>query len=162
MSGRAQDPSPNLYFADSKDSALYFADLLSVMYDSKDVFVIGGGVVYEEFKQIFNKVYLTEVYADVRGDAYFNYDFDAKNWQLIEERKYEKSDVDQYPFAIKTFKKREVRARKRRLSSFLKPDETLKAWEAEQLEKIGISKSGANLLQVIQPKLPNFEEAAFD
>jgi len=72
MSGKAQNPSPNLYFVDSKNSALYFADLLSVMYSSQDVFVIGGGAVYEEFKQIFNKVYLTEVYADVKGDAFFD------------------------------------------------------------------------------------------
>jgi dihydrofolate reductase len=160
MSGRAQDPSPNLYFADSKDSALYFADLLSVMYNSQDVFVIGGGAVYEEFRQVFNKVYLTEVYADVKGDAFFKFDFGSKGWQLIEEKRFDQSEIDQFPFAIKTFKKREPRSRKRRLSSFLKPDENLKAWEAVQLEKIGVSRSGANLLQIIQPKLPNLEDVA--
>ena len=56
-----------------------------------DIVVIGGGAVYEEFKQVFNKIYLTEVYADVRGDAYFDYDFDTKEWQLVEERRFEKS-----------------------------------------------------------------------
>jgi dihydrofolate reductase len=158
MSGRAQDPSKNLYFANSRDSALYFADLLSMMYNFQDVFVIGGGAVYEEFKQVFNKVYLTEVYANVEGDAHFDYDFSSKEWQLVEEKKFDQSDRDQFDFAIKIFKKKEARARKRRLSSFLKPDETLKVWEAMQLEKIGVSQSGANLMEVIQPKLPNFEE----
>jgi dihydrofolate reductase len=168
MSGRAhasspyQDPSPLLYFADSRDSALYFADVFSVLHESKDVFVIGGGAVYKEFKQIFNKVYLTEVYADVKGDAYFDYDFATKDWLLIEEKKFDLSDKDQFPFAIKTFKRKDLSPRKRTrlMSSFLKPDENLKAWEAGQLEKIGLPRSGANLLKIIQPKLPNIEEIA--
>lgn len=162
MSGRTQDPSPNVYFADSRDSALYFADLLSVMHGAKDIFVIGGGAVYEEFKQIFNKVYLTEVYADVRGDAHFDYEFNSKEWQLVNEDRFEPSDADQYPFAVKVFTRRELPPRKRMrlLSSFLKPDENLKAWEAAQLEKAGLSQSGTNLLKIIQPRLPNIEEVA--
>jgi dihydrofolate reductase len=161
-SGKAQDPNKSVYFADSRNSALYFADLFSVLHDSKDVFVIGGGAVYEEFKQIFNKVYLTEVYADVKGDAYFDYDFKSKDWLLTEEKKFDRSDVDEFPFAIKIFEKRELPRSKRArvLSSFLKPDENLKAWEADQLEKIGLSGSSANLLKIIQPKLPNLEEVA--
>lgn len=161
MSGRAQDPSKNVYFADSRDSALYFADLFSVMHSSRDVFVIGGGAVYEEFKPIFNKVYLTEVYADIQGDAYFNYDFGTKDWELIEERKFDQSEVDQFPFSIKTFEKRLAKQKRARaLSSFLKPDENLKSWEALQLEKIGLSKPNA-LSNAIQPKLPNVEEINF-
>jgi dihydrofolate reductase len=158
MSGRAQDSSKNLFFANSKQSALYFADLLSVMHNFQDVFVIGGGAVYDEFREVFNKVYLTEVYADIKGDAHFDYDFGSRDWQLIEEKQFLQSEADQFPFAIKTFKKRGTRSRKRGLSSFLKPDESLKAWEAEQLEKIGVAGSGANLLEIIQPKLPFLEE----
>jgi dihydrofolate reductase len=163
MSGKAQDSSKTVFFADSRDSALYFADLFSLMWASQDVFVIGGGAVYEEFKPIFNKIYLTEVYADVKGDAYFDYDFESnKDWQLIEEKQFDRSDADQFPFAIKTFKKHEPKAKRvRSLSSFLKSDETLKVWESQQLEKIGLSKPEAisNAIRTKlanQPHLPNF------
>lgn len=161
QSGEAQDADKTLYFADSRHSALYFADLLSVWYGSKDIFVIGGGAIYDEFKQIFNKVYLTEVYADIKGDAYFDYDFGAKDWQLIDEKQFDPSEADQFRFAIKTFKKRELNEHKRMrlLSSFLKPDENLQTWEAQQLGKIGLTKPGA-MSRVIQPRLPNTEEIA--
>lgn len=155
MSAKSYDASPDVYFANSRDSALYFADLLSALRGWTDVFVIGGGAVYEEFKPVFNKVYLTEVYAEVEGDAYFDYDFTSKDWQLTDERRYDRSEVDQYPFAIKTLEKKIPRNRKRSLSSFLKPDENLKAWENEQLDKINLPRSGAALLKAIQLKLPN-------
>lgn len=155
MSGKAYDSSPEVYFADSRDSALYFADLLSALRGWNGVFVIGGSTVYEEFRPLFNKVYLTEVYADIEGDAHFDYDFTSKDWQLTAEQRYENSDVDDYPFAIKTLEKRAPRNRKRSLSSFLKPDENLKAWESEQLDKIHLPRSSADLLKAIQLKLPN-------
>ena len=160
LSAKAQHPSKTVFFADSKNSALYFADLFSVMYGSNDAFVIGGGAVYEEFKEIFNKIYLTEVYANVTGDAYFDYNFNSKDWKLTEQKAFDQSDVDQFSFAIKTFEKRKPKSRSRSKSSFLKPDENLKAWEALQLEKVGVSSSGSNLLEIIQPRLPYLEETS--
>lgn len=151
----------NIFFAENRDSALYLADLLSFKNGYKDIFVIGGGVVYEEFKQTFNKIYLTEVYGrDIKGDAYFNYQFDDKDWSLESEDHFPASNDDELPFALKIFKKRDLKKRERSrfLSSFLTPDENLKEWELQQLDKIKLPKVRNHLLQKNQLELPNIRE----
>jgi len=163
MSSKATDGFPNVYFSDNRDSALYLADFFSVINGYQDIFVIGGGTIYEEFKQTFNKVYLTEVYAEeMKGDAFFDYKFDPKEWLLQKEEKFPASEIDEYPFALKVFKKRDLTARKRSrlLSTFLTPDQNLKDWELKQLEKIKLPKEKlhANWLKMIQFELPEIQK----
>jgi dihydrofolate reductase len=151
----------NLFFAENKDSALYFADLFSFLNGYKDIFVIGGGVVYEEFKQTFNKIYLTEVYGPrIVGDAHFNYDFDPKEWTLESEDRIASSEADEFPFSFKVLKKREARRydRSRSLSSFLTLDGNLKTWELEQLEKTRLPKTRDRKSHKLQLELPNIDE----
>ena len=163
MSNQSVDERPNVYFADSKASALYLADLFSVMNGYRDVFVIGGGAVYEEFKDIFNKVFLTEVSApDIKGDAFFDYDFENEKWYRSKAIQFPKSEGNDYPFAIKIYNKKKQGnkdwERLRILSNFLKPDENLKEWEAAQLKKIKLPKlepesAGLNKVQLELPYL---------
>jgi dihydrofolate reductase len=164
LSTSALSDGSNVFFADSGESALYFADLLSVTNSYKDIFIIGGGTVYEEFKPVFDKVYLTEVYAEnIRGDAFFNYRFDTKEWKLVEEKKFDRSETDEFPFAIKVFERAfSKRIRARLLSSFFKPDENLKDWEIRQLEKLELPKVGAIWRKTNQPELPYLRDNIFE
>ena len=50
-----------LLFAENRESALFFADVISIATGKTDFFVIGGGEMYRIFEDLFNKVYLTEV-----------------------------------------------------------------------------------------------------
>ncbi|HXL71319.1 MAG TPA: dihydrofolate reductase [Rhizomicrobium sp.] len=157
-------PEGNIFFVENRDSALYLADLFSFMKGYKDIFVIGGGVVYEEFKQTFNKIYLTEVYSDkIRGDAFFNYEFDDREWELENNERFPASDDDEFPFGFKIWKKRDLKARERSrfLSSFLTPDENLKEWELQQLEKVKLPRPTFKGPKRVQLELPEVRKIAF-
>jgi dihydrofolate reductase len=127
------------HFVQSKESALYLADYFSILADISDVFVIGGGTIYQAFQRQFNKVYLTEVHAKgLRGDSYFDYRFSRDRWRLLDRREYPSSEVDEFPFTISTYIRRNKRNRARALSEFLKPAEHLHGWELKRFEQVDL------------------------
>ena len=44
--------------------------------------------MYNVFKNLFNKIYMTEVFTgrNTRGDAYFDYHFDRRKWKTLHEK----------------------------------------------------------------------------
>lgn len=46
-------------------------EALEMAGDADEIFVIGGGQIFEETLDIADRVYMTWVHADVEGDAYF-------------------------------------------------------------------------------------------
>jgi len=52
-------------------------------YNSDDVFIVGGGKIYNEFYPYCNEAYITKVNANSKADTYLhNFDKDD-NWKLI-------------------------------------------------------------------------------
>lgn len=51
--------------------------------DDKEIFVIGGAELYRQAINLADRIYLTEIDADISGDAYFT-EFDRKLWQETE------------------------------------------------------------------------------
>ena len=49
--------------------------------DAREVFVIGGGEIYQQSMSIADRIYLTRVHTVVEGDAYFPV-VDEAHWQL--------------------------------------------------------------------------------
>ncbi|WP_195174018.1 dihydrofolate reductase [Mesorhizobium sp. INR15] len=84
------------------ETALLLADVYSICNFKKQFFVIGGERIYGEFRKYINKVYLTEVFARINGDAKFDWEFDQKNWRYFKEKEYPRSEIDDYPFRITT------------------------------------------------------------
>lgn len=89
-------------WAGNIETALLLADIFSICNFKKQFFVIGGERIYSEFKDYINRVYLTEVFARVNGDAKFDWDFDRDHWRYYKEVEYPPSDIDDYPFRITT------------------------------------------------------------
>ena len=50
---------------------------------NQEIMVIGGSAVYEAFLPIANRLYLTLVEGDFKGDTYFP-DFDRSDWTVFE------------------------------------------------------------------------------
>lgn len=67
----------NLFFVDSVDNALKLAKSFK-----KDIFVIGGESIYQQFITYVEFLYLSIVKSDCGGDTYFP-DIDWSNWQTI-------------------------------------------------------------------------------
>lgn len=68
--------------------ALKTANLL----DTDEVFVIGGGTIYEAALQFATCVYLTRIHSDYKGDTYFP-PLPEAQWQLVSEREGEQCDA---------------------------------------------------------------------
>jgi dihydrofolate reductase len=49
-----------------------------------EVFIIGGSSIYELALPLADRLYVTQIHADVNGDVFFPY-FDRSRWTLIEE-----------------------------------------------------------------------------
>jgi len=64
-----------------------------------EAMVIGGEQIYRMTLPAADRLYLTEVQAEVEGDAFFP-EFDAKEWQQVSEQLPELTDTHPYRFLI--------------------------------------------------------------
>ena len=73
-------PNDEIYVVHSIDQALDSADY----YNDNDleVFVIGGGNIYQQFMMYCYRLYITRIFQDFEGDTYFP-KIDPWSWELI-------------------------------------------------------------------------------
>lgn len=69
-----------------------------------DVYVIGGGQVYAAVLELADVLYMTEVHAQVDGDARFP-DIDPSVWQEVSREQHAADDRNEYAFDFVTYKK---------------------------------------------------------
>ena len=55
----------------SPDEAISIAKIKANERGCEEIMVIGGGYIYQEFMNIADKLYITEVDLEIEGDAYF-------------------------------------------------------------------------------------------
>jgi dihydrofolate reductase len=70
----------------------------------EDIFIIGGGKIYEQTMDIVDKLEVTSVKADLEADTFFP-KIDAKVWKKTDEICYEKDEKNQYDFCFQTYEK---------------------------------------------------------
>ncbi len=135
LSRTGGENSDKIQWASSPEEALFIADYFSVRAGKSDVFVIGGGNIYEEFSQQFNKIYLTEVQAPkISGDTFFRYKFDKRRWKEIRREDYPASEVDEFSFSLVVLEKTRKKRRTALASKFLKADVELDAWAQSHMD----------------------------
>lgn len=70
----------------------------------EELFIIGGGNIYEQTIDICTKLYLTEIDVDVEGDIFFpKINFDE--WELISEEPHQKDEKNPYDYNFKIYKR---------------------------------------------------------
>jgi dihydrofolate reductase len=87
--------------ARTKEDAQRFAEQEAVRRGVTEVMVIGGAEIFQLFKDEVDTVYLTEIDAEVEGDAYFRDDFSS--WNVVERQAFAKEksgDQFSYDFVI--------------------------------------------------------------
>lgn len=85
--------------ADSLDAAITMAP------KNEDVFVIGGGEIYQQSIGFADKIELTRVHADFDADTFFP-EIDATQWQLTSEAYHPKDEKHQFDFTFETYLKK--------------------------------------------------------
>ncbi len=82
-------------------------DALKLVKDEKEVFVAGGSQVYEQTIDLHHtrRLYITRVYANFEGDAFFP-DIDPEKWELVSIEEYEPDEKNKYPYAFLQYKRK--------------------------------------------------------
>ena len=78
-------------------------EALAAAGDAPEVIVFGGAQVFKEFLPITERIYLTQVDADVGGDTFF--DFGADDWRVVENTRHEADERHPYAFNFLTLER---------------------------------------------------------
>lgn len=71
----------------------------------RETFVIGGGMVYRQFLDYADKIYLTHVHTKIDGDTTFP-ELDLTKWNLVSEEFKPKDDKNEYDATYKIFERK--------------------------------------------------------
>jgi len=71
---------------------------------TEDVFIIGGGQIYDLALNFTDKIELTRVHRVFEADAFFP-EIDFKNWHLVFEEKHQKDEKHNYDFTFQTYER---------------------------------------------------------
>jgi len=69
-----------------------------------EAFIIGGGQIYNQSIDLWDKLYLTEVDIEVEGDIYFP-EIDMTQWELVSEERHTKDDKNDFDYNFKVLKR---------------------------------------------------------
>ena len=125
---RTRIEDTRIRWAPNVETALLFADIYSICNFKKQFFVIGGENIYDAFDKFINKVYLTEVFVRINGDAKFTADFDKYAWRAYKEREFAKSDIDDHPFRVTTYLRRKPEHRYETKERLMRQDSRVAAF----------------------------------
>jgi len=73
--------------------------------NDEEIFVIGGAELYRQAINLADRIYLTEIDADISGDAHFT-EFDRKLWQETERITNAPDERNPYTFHFVVYDKR--------------------------------------------------------
>ena len=86
-------------------AAIDLAKEVNAINDIDEVMIIGGASIYEEALPIAQRLYLTHVHAEVKGDAYFP-EVNFANWQETSRADYSASDNNPYDYSFVVYDKK--------------------------------------------------------
>lgn len=75
---------------------------LAFLDGEEEVFIIGGGQIYDQTKDLWNKLYITEVLCNEPGDVFFPAT-DPDTWQLVSEEKHSRDEKNAFDYIFKEF-----------------------------------------------------------
>ena len=150
------DGGAQLYWTNTFEDALLIADIVSICRDQKDIFVIGGETMYDliSANDFVNRVYLTEVFADIRGDAYFRARFPRTEWKLVSEEDFSRNhEGDEYAYRFSVYERKNRRNRYEFVSRFFSDRVKKDEWLSRQIRD-----HKAQITEYIQENLDVFHD----
>lgn len=82
-------------------------EALTIAYDNDEteVFIIGGGEIYKQSMHYVDKVYLTRVSANPKGEVVFP-DLPEAEWELISSEPHQAGERDEHDFVFEVYTRR--------------------------------------------------------
>lgn len=75
---------------------------LRLLEDEPEVFILGGGSIFEQLMPSINYLYLTIVHDTFEGDAYFP-EIDWDRWRLVRSVHHQVDEQHAYPFSLNEY-----------------------------------------------------------
>jgi dihydrofolate reductase len=91
--------------ASSLQQALSLGEQISRRDGVDEICIIGGAEIYAQALPLADRLYLTQVHADVEGDAFFP-EFDLSPWQEVEREDFSASAANPYDYSFLMLEKR--------------------------------------------------------
>jgi dihydrofolate reductase len=110
--GKALNGRVNIVITSQKDAKFENAVTVNTIKDAlfvaeggdyKEVFVIGGGQIFNEILPKADRVYLTRVHTNIEGDVFFP-ELDKK-WKLVWNEDHQKNEKHQYDYSFQHWEK---------------------------------------------------------
>jgi dihydrofolate reductase len=70
-----------------------------------ELFVIGGAKIYKYALSLVDRIYLTEVDGDIKGDTHFP-QLSLKNWKVVSEIPVEKNETNDHSYTMRILDRR--------------------------------------------------------
>lgn len=70
-----------------------------------ELFIIGGEKIFKAALPLVDRIYLTQVQANVEGDVYFP-QLSMKNWKLVSEQPFQKNEGNDFNFVFQVLDRR--------------------------------------------------------
>jgi dihydrofolate reductase len=92
------------------DNALWFNSIFRAIKHAErsgetELFIIGGEKIYKYALSLVDRIYLTEVKGDIKGDVFFP-QLSLKNWKRISEQNFQKNGDNDHDFIIQVLDRR--------------------------------------------------------
>lgn len=92
------------YEPEGVEVAVSVEEVLDMINQEQEAFVIGGSQVYQAFLPHTDRIYLTQVEADIDGDSYFP--ALGPEWREVSRENHSKDERHPYSFSFVTLEKR--------------------------------------------------------
>ena len=73
----------------------------------KEIFITGGGEIFLQSMLLADRIYLTRIHADIKGDAFFP-EINEAEWELTGVKDFKADEKNKYDMSFETWQKRDV------------------------------------------------------
>jgi len=91
------------------DIARGLEEALEMVAGEEEAFVIGGGEIYRQALPLADRLYLTQVHAEIEGDTTFP-EIDPCAWSLLEEEGHPADEKHSHPFTFRTYERQDPKS----------------------------------------------------
>ena len=102
---RQIEPSDNKISNVSWVKSIDEAISLAQAQQPDEVFIIGGGSIYQQILPLIDRLYLTHIDAELQGDTYFP-DYLPEQWQVIYQQDHQADEKNSYPYQFEILQRK--------------------------------------------------------
>ncbi|TAM97915.1 MAG: dihydrofolate reductase [Chitinophagaceae bacterium] len=72
--------------------------------EQEEIFILGGAQIFKQSMPIIGRIYLTRIYENFDGDAFFP-EISQNEWRLVKDEQHEPDEKNKYKYAFQTWER---------------------------------------------------------